>query len=490
MKIIILYIKQSLITLTFLIQGYSFCQKDTNDIDFQKQFDDFNKSITKEFYDFKSKNDSIFLKFLDDSWREFKMFRNDRSVVPKPEKQPVAEEKIDQGFKILPRKNDKLIYNNGNEPEYNFEIIDKINLNEFDCTKQFDYYGSNLNSYYSKKDLPQVDEISKEAVSQFFRRAMSSNKLNGTIQLLKQTADSLKQNDWGYILLLKSAAREIFESLNDQKLFIWYALLKNYNDVKSGLDKNRFYLLVNTSHEVYNTSYFILNNKKYYLIAFEDDPDEIAILISHEAEYPNATNQISLFLKVTPLFMPNNITRSFIFRDDTFNIQINKNLIDYYNDYPDADLNLYFSTPVSNSILYKLHEFFNDLFIGKNQVQIIDILLEFIQLSIAYKNDIDQFGYEKYLFAEETLYYPYADCEDRAVLLARLVIYFTDLSTVGLSYPTHISLAVAFNEKIQGDYLFYNDKEYYICDPTYIGAKSGNGMEDLRNVQPIIIDYE
>lgn len=117
----------------------------------------------------------------------------------------------------------------------------------------------------------------------------------------------------------------------------------------------------------------------------------------------------------------------------------------------------------------------------------MEILLDLVQRGIPYKHDLQQFREENYLFADETLFYPFADCEDRAVLFARLVKHYTGLDVVGLDYPDHVSAAVKLNEDNPGDYILVNDQRYYICDPTYIGAKPGMAMECMKNERPVVI---
>ncbi len=482
--------KVLLFAISIFISGTSFGQEDKKDNDYKKQFDEFKKDINKKFEDFKTKNDSVFLKFLEDSWKEFKIFRNERTLKPKPKAQPVISEQIDSGFKITPIKKERIILDTAGAIQKNIEPERKININEFRQKTDVDFYGSELSAWYNPDELPELKKVSKEGIADFFDQAASVRSVSQTAYLLKTAADSLELNDWGFILLLKNAARKMFNSLNEQKLFVWYALLKNDFDVKSGFDQLRVYLLIHTRQELFNTSYFNVNNNKYYIIRFNDDPDDVSLLMAHQAGYPGADNYVSLYINKAPLLNVNNVLRNFTFREKTLHITINKNLVDYYNDYPDAGLTLYFNTPLSEPVLQSINKFFRDILKDKSQKQIIDILLEFIQYSVKYKPDLEQFGYEKYMFAEEALFYPYADCEDRSVLLARLVSYFTGLPAIGLSYPAHVSLAVAFSEPFKGDYLFFNGKDYYICDPTYIGAKSGMGMTILRNIRPEVIDYE
>ena len=85
-------------------------------------------------------------------------------------------------------------------------------------------------------------------------------------------------------------------------------------------------------------------------------------------------------------------------------------------------------------------------------------MIDFVQRAFQYKVDDEQFGEERTLFANETLYYPYSDCEDRSLLYATLVRDLLGLDVVLLDYPEHIATAVKFNQDIDGDYMLINDE--------------------------------
>ena len=100
-----------------------------------------------------------------------------------------------------------------------------------------------------------------------------------------------------------------------------------------------------------------------------------------------------------------------------------------------------------------------------------------------YNYDDSVWGGDRNFFAEETLFYPYCDCEDRSVLLSHLVRDLLGLDVVLVYYPGHLAMAVNFTEPLKGnyDYVPFDGRKYVICDPTYIGCRVGEtmlGMED------------
>ena len=119
---------------------------------------------------------------------------------------------------------------------------------------------------------------------------------------------------------------------------------------------------------------------------------------------------------------------------------------------------------------------------GKSLPEAADILLSFVQTAFAYRLDEEVWGYDRAFFAEETLFYPYADCEDRSILFSRLVRDLLGLDVVLVYYPGHLATAVKFPIEIPGDFLELDSGRYLVCDPTYIGASIGMTMPTVEGV--------
>jgi hypothetical protein len=125
--------------------------------------------------------------------------------------------------------------------------------------------------------------------------------------------------------------------------------------------------------------------------------------------------------------------------------------------------------------------------VGKSEQDAANLLLNFVQFAFQYKIDEEQFGYERPLFADETFFYPFSDCEDRAILYSVLVRELLGLEVVLLHYPGHLATAVHFNEAVQGDYLMIDGRKFLVCDPTYIGAPIGITMEEYKQTQAKVV---
>ena len=190
-----------------------------------------------------------------------------------------------------------------------------------------------------------------------------------------------------------------------------------------------------------------------------------------------------------PSLGSNTFSRSFSYNGKEIEIEGNATIFDFYCSYPDCPLEVYFSAPLSPESLMAWDQVIGDQLSGFGQIEKVNILLEMLQYTFPYQLDEKQFGREKYMFAEEAIFYPYTDCEDRSVLLAQLIRHYTEFSVIGLDFPQHIAIGVAFGDDFQGDFVTFKGEKYFVCDPTYLGAKAGVGMGDYTDVSTILIKY-
>lgn len=107
-------------------------------------------------------------------------------------------------------------------------------------------------------------------------------------------------------------------------------------------------------------------------------------------------------------------------------------------------------------------------------------LLNWVQTGFVYEYDDKVWWHDRVFFAEETLYYPYADCEDRSILFSRLIRDLLCLEVALIYYPVNLATAVKFTSEIPGDAIIINDDRFIVCDHTYIGVPIGKQMPQLE----------
>ena len=173
----------------------------------------------------------------------------------------------------------------------------------------------------------------------------------------------------------------------------------------------------------------------------------------------------------------------------------NMNLIAFYDEYPLAFVNndmrtkwrFYANVPASRNVRATLYPALRKAVAGKSELDAVSVLLNFVQTAMEYEFDEKVWGEERAFFSDESLYYPYCDCEDRSILFSRLVRDIVGLDVVLVYYPGHLAAAVRFNENVPGDYIACNNSRYTVCDPTYINAPVGVTMPDMDNSSAFVL---
>ena len=79
---------------------------------------------------------------------------------------------------------------------------------------------------------------------------------------------------------------------------------------------------------------------------------------------------------------------------------------------------------------------------GKSVSDALNTLLLFMQQGFKYQTDTKLFGHEKNFFCEENFYYPANDCEDRAILFARIVRLLFGYDAALMEYDDHVEVKV------------------------------------------------
>jgi NifU-like protein involved in Fe-S cluster formation len=272
---------------------------------------------------------------------------------------------------------------------------------------------------------------------------------------------------------------------NVANLFTWFALVKMGYDTKVGYSKDKIYLLAIMKHKLYQVAFFKLKGKKYYVLTPNGRVGKVGKIYTYKGNYPKADDKLSFDINKEIKFYSNIKKKDLKFKYYGKNYSVassySKDLVDFYGTFPQSDYNIYFNTknsaPLSNSILRQLQEILK----GKSELEAVNILLRFTQTAFAYKTDQKQFDYEKVMFPEETVFYPYSDCEDRSIMFSFLVKNILGLDVVGVKYPDHMATAVEFSSKVSGDGFNYKNKKYVISDPTYVNANAGMAMPQYKN---------
>lgn len=305
-----------------------------------------------------------------------------------------------------------------------------------------------------------------------------------------QIRKDLRLNDWGVFTLVRQVADTYCGTANES--IVMQQFLLNEMGYKARMARkateDKMMLFVATDCSIYAHPYITLNGQNYYNLSGNNEQCQFYMC---QKDSPKAKNSVGMQLKEAPLFPGTVISSTHQAKGSAARVTVDvpKALMDFYKDYPQCDYSVYFNAPVNAAMEKRILSSLAPLVQGRNEADAANILINFVQTAFQYQTDGQQFGYEKPFFVEELFYYPYSDCEDRAMLFSYLVRKLLGLDVVLLDYPEHIATAVRFNGNVSGDYLMVNGRKYIVCDPTYIGASIGMTMPRYKTVSAKVLKY-
>lgn len=494
----------SSLTLLFLL-SFSFIIHADN----RSEFEQWLSNETTSFEEYRDKRDKEFTGFLNDQWKEMQTFQGlVRDKTPKPIKLPKAPvTKIDPSAVQTPitidkKSKDKPVFVEPPVivalPPVKTEVVKKVfkpvpALLKPDGKKiTIDFYGQNLDFYYDPKLIVTLNKpFNQKNISNIWS-SMSKADHEGMLKQISSHRKPLTLNDWSYILLVNKISQKLHPgNKNRQSLFTWYMMTKSGYKARIAYDRNFVYILMPSRQQLFEAPYFTFDKLRYYALSFDGVKQKPGRIYTYNGHYPGASKRLDMSLNTTLSTGRAQQSRyvNFNYQNKVYRIDVSydSQTIKYLKTYPQMDISMYFNSQVSQATANPILNQLRPLVEGRTQLDAVNLLLRFVQTAFKYKTDQQQFGIENYLFPEETLHYPYSDCEDRSIFFAWLVHNLLGLDVIGLDFPGHIAAAVSFNEHIKGDFIKYNDKYYIVTDPTYVNAKAGMTMPAYKNKKPAVI---
>lgn len=376
-------------------------------------------------------------------------------------------------------------------------------------TVSFQLYGTDVTVHF---DVSKSVKLKKNDSKQM-ERCMQwlDQTTEQTVKDCQQVKKALNLCDWAYVKLADRLSKTCLGDTNEATLMMATLLKKSGYDIRLAWEKDKILrLLYNTDAYVENTQYFDIDGKRYYLYGIADSTttgnmkvvdngwkgQPISMRISGEQKFA---------VKLTE---PRTVT-SLNNKEFTFTFQVNKNLVDFYSDMPVVTFDNNFmtkwmakvNTPLETQLCNTLVKDMQKKLKGLSQQQAVQALLSWIQGKIdlegkeqkpetfLFRYDEDVWGKDRAFYAEETLYYTWADSEDRSILLSHLVRDVLGLKTVLIYYKNHLAIGVCFtDEEVKGVYVVKSGMHFVICDPTYIGSSVGEEIPIMKDKEEIVSD--
>mgnify|MGYP005916579479 FL=1 len=469
-----------------LLFGLSMFTSSAQTDDFYAQYEKFRKHAKAEYEDYRAQCNAEYVKFLERAWKEYKVLpsipRPKDEVVPptimprqdknKKQAKEIPIEKVVSPILSLPQpKPISPIYENVKVEEKNFS---------------FSYMGTTCEVRLPKDLNIRMSGCESCMIATIWKQ-LATNAMDNTIRDFLALRLKMQLCDWAYLNLIDTFAKAFCGHGNEAVIMAAFIYSQSGYKMRLGRDCEKLYLLYGSKHGIYETGYIVIEGINYYPL-----DDKVERMEISDFSFPQEQS-MSLYIENAQKFTIRPSAKRKLaseqYHDVTIDSQVNLNLIQFYNTYPSSEVNgnfmtrwkMYADTPMDESVSQMLYPDIKNKIEGLSDVQAVNQILNWVQTAFQYEYDDKVWGHDRAFFAEETLYYPYCDCEDRAILFTRLVRDLLGLKCILVYYPGHLASAVCLKQQVNGDYISLDGDVYTICDPTYIGAPVGITMPEMDN---------
>lgn len=330
-----------------------------------------------------------------------------------------------------------------------------------------------------------LTSIDERAVATIWQQ-LSGEASNKLVADCFRLVEEMNLCDWAAITLYQALGDAwLGKDSNEAVLFQMYLLTQTGFKARIGRTEHNLVVLIPFDGPVYGMSFYNRNGEEFYNVTGKKS--ESGCYIYQEA-FPQ--ERIASLRPTLPIFAENWVSsRTFSakkYPEMSVQMKLNRNLLDFMDGYPQCRHDNFVYAGLSESTKQAIYPTLRKAIEGKPVDVAANMLLNFMHTAFDYETDIQQFGYEKPYFGDESFWYPFNDCEDRAVLYGIFVRDLLGIDVVLLEYPNHLSAAIALPE-VRGSYLTVSGKRFLLCDPTYIGSSIGEVAEKYRNVSPTVI---
>lgn len=465
----------------------------------KQQFEQYRVQKKRDFEEYRRKRNEEFARFIRKDW----VRKAPSPVIPRPKETPVPpvvapinkDKPIETTPKPLPFDEVVTVPQPKPQPKP-VEPIEEVPVAPIDppvSYAHFSFYGTKEKVRFDKNNtlrLPGIDENSIADAWLFLSGKSYTNLIYDCLQIRKQR----NLCDWAYLKMLEQMSANICgKGTNESVLLMAYVYCQSGYKMRLATDGAKLYMMFASNHVIYNWNYYILDGEKYY--AYNNATGNVRIC---NQQYPKEQS-MSLTIQKEQYFdfaaSKGTIHQSNGNPEINLSVIANKNMLDFYSSYPTSMYGdnfvtrwaLYANVPMPVNISDKLYPIMRKVTDGKKHLDAVNTILNWVQTGFEYEYDDKIWGHDRAFFPEESLYYPYCDCEDRSILFSRIVRDILNLKVILVYYPGHLATAVRFNEDVNGDYIMIDNDKYIICDPTYIGAPVGLTMPKMNNMTAKIV---
>lgn len=341
-------------------------------------------------------------------------------------------------------------------------------------TVSVDFYSERISVDYDMKLVSTYSKsIENESDIVAFYKVLEKRPYQSLIASLKKAQKQYQLNDWLYYKLLEQSLDKICRSKSDrfQGVVSWLIMAKSGYDARATYTKSNFYVNVATQEEVFESPMFEIKGESFANLSAILRQGRMVRMVYGVQYAPNGPGkQFSFAMNHHPKLkaVEQRVVYSFDYKDKEIEMvaKVDKTIVDIMNDYPKFDEIYFVRAPLSKSTKSSLLPALKKAMTGMGEQEQMEFLVAFTRGGLRYGSDRRNFGSKnKPLTAEEALFYPEVDCEDKVAVMYNLVKELTELKAVVLALPDHLSFAVDLKQPV-GQTVRHKGKKYTICDPT------------------------
>lgn len=350
-----------------------------------------------------------------------------------------------------------------------------------------DFYGLKLSfTVETRFKITQNIQSNSDIASVF--EDLSKSDYGSLIEQINHIVSMHTLNDWGKYQLTFQIAQRLSQDAKKVQLLCWFLLLKSDYDVKVAMAQNGDVVVLGKfDTNLYQLPFFDFEKGgRYYVLSPLGRLQKVGSLFTYDANYPKKLKPLSVQIlkpiKLGQTLYEKHLSFSYNQKKYSYEVSVNPNDIAFLKTYPQGEYSIYFDAQ-NPPYLDRLLSGLRNNIINMSEVEAVNFLLHFTQNAFAYQSDDEQFHYEKVMMPQETIFYPFSDCEDRSILFSFLIRNLLGLKIVGIKFSDHVATAIRLNTKIKADNFEYKNELYTIADPTYINANVGMMVPKYKNTQ-------
>lgn len=480
--------KRSFSVIFILLLGNTFCLLSCYGQSEADKYNAWRKEVTTTYTSFRNECNNKYAQFLREAWETYRGEKKelpveDDPIPPQPyieeqDSTPVVERTPIEAPVYIPPIKDK-------PQPIPFEPIRETPVPRQDYAT-FEFYGIPFKIRAPFSTEKTLTNCTPNAIGDGWQSLSNDASVNNTIRDCLETRIKYDMCDWAYLQFINEMSAAACKDKNFATLLAAYIFCQSGYQMRLGRDESKLILLYGSEHTIFRKTCFKDGDKYFY--PYGETSDKISMCnVPFERETP-----LSLLIqkeqKLGTEMSEQRSINSKRYYDMKIESQVPVELVRFFDTYPTSCLDnnpltrwaMYANTPLSKNVQDKLYPSLIDTLQDRPQLDVANRLLNWVQTGFVYEYDDQVWGQDRAFFAEETLFYPYCDCEDRSILFSHLIRDLLGIDVALVYYPGHLATAVCFDDEVEGETLIINNRKFTICDPTYIGAPVGAQMPGLK----------